>query len=93
MASPAPNVDLFDAYFRRADLDRDGRISGAEAVSFFQGSGLPKNVLAQVLTHSLSPINHFPSLSLLIITNNHFIHIHIHILLLIHSFISNLALV
>jgi hypothetical protein len=56
---------------------------------------LPKNVLAQVLTLSLflSPINHFPSLSLLIITNNHFIHIHIHILLLIHSFISNLALV
>ncbi|XP_004491645.1 uncharacterized protein [Cicer arietinum] len=44
----APNVDLFDAYFRRADLDRDGRISGAEAVSFFQGSGLPKNVLAQI---------------------------------------------
>lgn len=48
MASAAPNVDLFDAYFRRADLDRDGRISGAEAVSFFQGSGLPKHVLAQV---------------------------------------------
>jgi hypothetical protein len=85
MASPAPNVDLFDAYFRRADLDRDGRISGAEAVSFFQGSGLPKNVLAQVLALSLSPINHFPSLSLLVIINHHFIHIH--------SFISNLALV
>ncbi|XP_014504589.1 epidermal growth factor receptor substrate 15-like 1 [Vigna radiata var. radiata] len=48
MASAAPNVDLFDAYFRRADLDRDGRISGAEAVSFFQGSGLPKHVLAQI---------------------------------------------
>ncbi|KAL0560898.1 hypothetical protein IC582_001315 [Cucumis melo] len=46
--NPAPNVDLFDAYFRRADLDRDGRISGAEAVSFFQGSGLPKQVLAQI---------------------------------------------
>ena len=45
----APNVDLFDAYFRRADLDRDGRISGAEAVSFFQASGLSKQVLAQVL--------------------------------------------
>ncbi|KAG7022768.1 hypothetical protein SDJN02_16504 [Cucurbita argyrosperma subsp. argyrosperma] len=44
----APNVDLFDAYFRRADLDRDGRISGAEAVAFFQGSGLPKQVLAQI---------------------------------------------
>jgi epidermal growth factor receptor substrate 15 len=52
MAS-APNVDLFDAYFRRADLDRDGRISGAEAVGFFQGSGLHKQVLAQV-TLSLS---------------------------------------
>lgn len=45
----AANVDLFDAYFRRADLDRDGRISGAEAVAFFQASGLPKPVLAQVL--------------------------------------------
>ncbi|KAK7848624.1 eh domain-containing protein 2 [Quercus suber] len=44
----APNVDLFDAYFRRADLDRDGKISGAEAVSFFQGSGLSKQVLAQI---------------------------------------------
>lgn len=43
------NVDLFDAYFRRADLDRDGRISGNEAVSFFLGSNLPKPVLAQVL--------------------------------------------
>jgi len=50
-SSSAPNVDLFDAYFRRADLDRDGRISGVEAVSFFQGSGLPKKVLAQVRIH------------------------------------------
>ncbi|CAH9070286.1 unnamed protein product [Cuscuta epithymum] len=44
----APNVDQFDAYFQKADLDRDGRISGAEAVSFFQGSNLPKEVLAQI---------------------------------------------
>ncbi|KAL7192830.1 hypothetical protein ACSBR2_024613 [Camellia fascicularis] len=43
-----PNTDLFDAYFRRADLDHDGRISGAEAVSFFQASNLPKPVLAQI---------------------------------------------
>ncbi|CAN6544941.1 unnamed protein product [Malus baccata var. baccata] len=42
------HVDLFDVYFRRADLDRDGRISGNEAVAFFQGSGLPKQVLAQI---------------------------------------------
>lgn len=56
-SSAPPNVDLFDAYFRRADLDRDGRISGAEAVSFFQGSGLPKNVLAQVCLFVSSSIS------------------------------------
>ncbi|CAN6544890.1 unnamed protein product [Malus baccata var. baccata] len=43
------HVDLFDAYFRRADLDRDGRISGNEAIAFFQGSGLPKQVLALIV--------------------------------------------
>ncbi|KAK7342736.1 hypothetical protein VNO80_25692 [Phaseolus coccineus] len=32
MASAAPNVDIFDAYFLRTDLDRDGRISNAEIV-------------------------------------------------------------
>ncbi|XP_062081529.1 uncharacterized protein LOC133787405 [Humulus lupulus] len=55
MASPQnqpANVDLFDAYFRRADLDRDGRISGQEAVPFFQGSGLPKQVLAQIWAYA-----------------------------------------
>ncbi|XP_047319743.1 actin cytoskeleton-regulatory complex protein pan1 [Impatiens glandulifera] len=41
-------MDLFEAYFQRADLDRDGRISGNEAVAFFQGSGLSKPVLAQI---------------------------------------------
>ncbi|XP_042508818.1 actin cytoskeleton-regulatory complex protein pan1-like isoform X2 [Macadamia integrifolia] len=46
------NVDLFDTYFRRADLDQDGRISGTEAVAFFQGSNLPKNVLAQIWMHA-----------------------------------------
>ncbi|KAL5752314.1 hypothetical protein ACOSP7_022498 [Xanthoceras sorbifolium] len=45
-------TDLFDAYFRRADLDGDGQISGAEAVAFFQGSNLSKQVLAQVWTHA-----------------------------------------
>ncbi|CAN6463969.1 unnamed protein product [Victoria cruziana] len=54
MARPpqAPNADVFDAYFRRADLDQDGRISGNEAVSFFQGSNLPKQVLAQIWMHA-----------------------------------------
>ena len=42
------SLDQFEAFFKRADLDQDGRISGAEAVAFFQGSGLTKQVLAQV---------------------------------------------
>ena len=42
-------MDQFEAYFRRADLDGDGRISEAKAVSFFQRSNLTKRVLAQVL--------------------------------------------
>ncbi|GAB4838669.1 hypothetical protein Ancab_028213 [Ancistrocladus abbreviatus] len=48
----AANVDLFDAYFTRADLDRDGRISGAEAVAFLKGSNLPQRVLAQIWTYA-----------------------------------------
>ncbi|PON90482.1 Parvalbumin [Trema orientale] len=43
-----PNMDQFEAYFRKADFDGDGRISGPEAVAFFQGSNLPKQVLAQI---------------------------------------------
>ncbi|KAA8547599.1 hypothetical protein F0562_004028 [Nyssa sinensis] len=46
------NMDLFDAYFRRADLDQDGRITGSEAVAFFQGFNLPKQVLAQIWMHA-----------------------------------------
>ncbi|KAI3745614.1 hypothetical protein L6452_08015 [Arctium lappa] len=45
-------MDQFDAFFRRADLDHDGRISGVEAVAFFQGSNLPKPVLAQIWQHA-----------------------------------------
>jgi hypothetical protein len=48
----------FDAYFRAADLDRDGRISGQEAVAFFKGSGLPQPVLAQVTLRSPLPSSH-----------------------------------
>ncbi|XP_042380222.1 actin cytoskeleton-regulatory complex protein PAN1-like [Zingiber officinale] len=43
-----PDMRLFDAYFLRADVDRDGRISGKEAVTFFEGSNLPRPVLAQI---------------------------------------------
>ncbi|KAG9442569.1 hypothetical protein H6P81_018423 [Aristolochia fimbriata] len=51
MARP-PSMETFDAYFQRADLDRDGRISGPEAVAFFQGSNLPKPILAQIWMHA-----------------------------------------
>lgn len=51
MARPQ-NIDLFDAYFRRADLDHDGRISGNEALVFFQGANLPKQILAQIWMHA-----------------------------------------
>nr|GMC57247.1 epidermal growth factor receptor substrate 15-like 1 [Ipomoea batatas] len=45
-------MDQFEAYFQKADLDRDGRISGHEAVSFFQAFSLPKQVLAQIWTYA-----------------------------------------
>ncbi|KAM0919743.1 hypothetical protein ACQ4PT_007919 [Festuca glaucescens] len=45
-------MEAFEAYFRRADLNQDGRISGQEAVAFFQGAGLPQQVLAQVWMHA-----------------------------------------
>ncbi|PWA48410.1 EF-hand domain pair [Artemisia annua] len=45
-------MDQFELYFRRADLDHDGRISGAEAVSFFKASGLPTPVLAQIWNYA-----------------------------------------
>ncbi|KAJ0703618.1 putative EH domain, EF-hand domain, EF-hand domain pair, EF-Hand 1, calcium-binding protein [Helianthus annuus] len=50
MASGTPNIDKFELYFNRADLDHDGRISGVEAVTFFKASGLPTPVLAQIWT-------------------------------------------
>ncbi|XP_016568249.2 actin cytoskeleton-regulatory complex protein PAN1 [Capsicum annuum] len=46
------NMEQFEAYFRRADLDQDGRISGAEAVGFLKGSNLPQPVLAQIWAHA-----------------------------------------
>ncbi|PIN23391.1 Synaptic vesicle protein EHS-1 [Handroanthus impetiginosus] len=48
MAGQAPNMEQFEAYFQRADVDRDGRISGNEAVTFLQASNLPRQVLAQI---------------------------------------------
>lgn len=45
-------MEQFELYFRRADMDQDGRITGPEAVAFFQATNLPKQVLAQIWTHA-----------------------------------------
>lgn len=55
--SSAAAMDVFEEYFKRADLDRDGKISGDEAVAFLQGSNLPRNVLAQVGTSTSLYLN------------------------------------
>ena len=39
---------LPEQWFRIADEDKDGKITGGEAVRFFTRSGLPKDVLGQV---------------------------------------------
>ena len=43
------DIDLFDNWFRVADKDRDGVVSGMEAVEFFQRSQLPQATLFKVL--------------------------------------------
>ncbi|KAL3838817.1 hypothetical protein ACJIZ3_023408 [Penstemon smallii] len=45
-------MEQFEAYFQRADSDRDGRVSGNEAITFFQATSLPKQVLAQIWTYA-----------------------------------------
>ncbi|KAL3845038.1 hypothetical protein ACJIZ3_002441 [Penstemon smallii] len=45
-------MEQFEVYFQRADADRDGRISGNEAVAFFQATNLPKQVLAQIWNYA-----------------------------------------
>ena len=45
------SVEVYENYFRIADVDKDGKISGAEAVAFFRHSGLPQPILAQVQIH------------------------------------------
>ncbi|XP_057794702.1 uncharacterized protein LOC131010991 [Salvia miltiorrhiza] len=46
------SMEKFEEYFQKADADRDGRISGVEAVAFLQGSNLPRQVLAQIWMHA-----------------------------------------
>lgn len=38
----------YDRWFQVADSDRDGRVTGKDAVGFFEKSGLPREVLAKI---------------------------------------------
>ena len=42
------DTSTVSSWFRAADKDGDGVVSGPEAVAFFQSSGLSKTTLAQV---------------------------------------------
>ncbi|EFJ53160.1 hypothetical protein VOLCADRAFT_55400 [Volvox carteri f. nagariensis] len=42
------NAVHYDRWFQSADSDRDGRVTGGDAVAFFGRSGLPREVLATV---------------------------------------------
>lgn len=43
MAEGRGELEVYNHWFAAADLDRDGVLGGAEAVAFFQRSGLPQN--------------------------------------------------
>lgn len=43
MAEGRGELEVYNNWFAAADLDRDGVLGGAEAVAFFQRSGLPQN--------------------------------------------------
>ena len=53
------DIDLFDNWFRVADKDRDGVISGMEAVEFFQRSQLPQGTLFKVIAETIFPMPAF----------------------------------
>lgn len=42
------NTVHYDRWFQLADSDRDGRVTGGDAVAFFGRSGLPRETLATV---------------------------------------------
>jgi hypothetical protein len=48
MATPADQLALYGQWHKFADADGDGIVSGGEAVSFFQRSGLDQITLGQV---------------------------------------------
>lgn len=53
----ASEADTLERWFTLADVNRDGRIEGAEAITFFQRSGLPRETLKEV--HSFQTLSNF----------------------------------
>ena len=51
------DADLFDSWFRLADRDRDGRISGSEAVDFFQRANLPQDTLFKASPERIAAVS------------------------------------
>jgi len=47
-SSQLANRDLYNHWFQMADKDKDGRITGPDAVKFFSRSDLPRDLLAKV---------------------------------------------
>ena len=56
MASAA---DYYAQWFAVADADGDGKVSGGEAVQFFQRAGLPQQSLAQLWELADNPARGF----------------------------------
>ena len=52
MAEVRTEIDLFDSWYRIADVNKDGKVGGGEAVPFLQRSGLSKDALFKVSGHS-----------------------------------------
>ena len=61
MAEVRTEIDLFDAWYRIADVDKDGRVGGGEAVPFLQRSGLSKEAFEDWSLHCL-PMRHIVQL-------------------------------
>ena len=61
------DIDLFDNWFRVADKDRDGVVSGGEAVEFFQRSQLPQATLFKVLLPRSYPNQNHPHFNCLLV--------------------------
>ncbi len=49
----AGEADTLERWFAIADANRDGRIEGTEAITFFQRSGLPRETLKEVTRNAI----------------------------------------